>query len=114
MEISNSKKLIVIEDAAQGILAYYDSKHLGGIGDMGTISFHETKNIICGEGGSLLIGNSRFLERAEVIRQKGTDRTKFLEGKVGGGYRRRRVFRPDCGPKTKRKRVFPYRRAPEK
>lgn len=74
--------LVVIEDAAQGLLATYQGKPLGSIGDLGAISFHETKNIICGEGGALLIGNARYRERAEVIRDKGANRRAFFRGQV--------------------------------
>lgn len=80
MEIAKSYKLVVIEDAAQGIKSKYKGKFLGSIGDLGCLSFHETKNIISGEGGALLINNPEYIERAEVIREKGTDRTKFLRG----------------------------------
>jgi dTDP-4-amino-4,6-dideoxygalactose transaminase len=82
LEIANQYNLIVIEDAAQGVMSKYKGKALGAIGDMGCYSFHETKNYNCGEGGSLLINNSNFSERAEIIREKGTDRSKFLRGHV--------------------------------
>jgi dTDP-4-amino-4,6-dideoxygalactose transaminase len=80
LEIARKNKLIVIEDAAQGILAKHKNKYLGSIGDIGCYSFHETKNIISGEGGALLVNNSDLVERAEIIRQKGTNRTKFEQG----------------------------------
>ncbi len=82
MEIAGRHDIAVVEDAAQGILATYNGKPLGSIGDMGCLSFHETKNIISGEGGALLINNSRFIERAHVIREKGTNRTAFFQGQV--------------------------------
>lgn len=82
MDIANRHNLFVVEDAAQGIDAYYKNRPLGTIGHLGTLSFHETKNIICGEGGMLLINDERFAERAEIIREKGTDRGKFSRGLV--------------------------------
>lgn len=81
-KIAKKYKLFLLEDAAQGFLSKYKGKNLGTIGDMGTFSFHETKNIISGEGGALLINNSSFIERAEIIREKGTNRTQFLKGVV--------------------------------
>lgn len=81
-KIAEKYKLLVIEDAAQGFSAKYKGKHLGAIGDMGTYSFHETKNVISGEGGALLINNKKFCEQAEIIREKGTNRSKFLRGEV--------------------------------
>ena len=74
--------LKVIEDAAQGIYSSYRGKPLGGIGDYGCLSFHETKNVISGEGGALLIRDSTNAERAEIIREKGTNRSRFLRGQV--------------------------------
>ncbi|MCF0147288.1 MAG: dTDP-4-amino-4,6-dideoxygalactose transaminase [Clostridium sp.] len=82
MEIANKYNLYVIEDAAQGVMSTYKGKALGTIGDLGTYSFHETKNYSMGEGGALLIDNSEFAERAEIIREKGTDRSKFFRGQV--------------------------------
>ena len=82
MSIAEKHGLIVIEDAAQGALSTYKGKHLGTIGHLGTYSFHETKNVISGEGGALLINESRFIERAEIIREKGTNRNKFFRGEV--------------------------------
>jgi dTDP-4-amino-4,6-dideoxygalactose transaminase len=74
--------LLVIEDAAQGVMAGYKGRPLGTIGDMGTYSFHETKNVIAGEGGALLLRDAAFVQRAEIIREKGTDRARFFRGEV--------------------------------
>jgi dTDP-4-amino-4,6-dideoxygalactose transaminase len=74
--------LAVIEDAAQGILCTYKDRPLGGIGQLGAFSFHETKNVISGEGGALLVNDPRFVEAAEIIREKGTDRSRFFRGEV--------------------------------
>lgn len=82
MDIAQRHKLLVIEDAAQGIMSTYKGKPLGSIGHMGTYSFHETKNIISGEGGALLVNDERFAERAEIIREKGTNRGQFFRGQV--------------------------------
>ncbi len=80
--IAEKNGLLVLEDAAQGIMAYYKGRHLGTIGQMGALSFHETKNIQCGEGGALLINDPSFIERAEILIEKGTDRSKFFRGEV--------------------------------
>ena len=82
MGIAQRHNLLVIEDAAQGIMSTYKGKPLGSIGHMGCFSFHETKNIISGEGGALLVNDSEFAERAEIIREKGTNRSKFFRGQV--------------------------------
>ncbi|MEP7200638.1 MAG: dTDP-4-amino-4,6-dideoxygalactose transaminase [Chloroflexota bacterium] len=82
MEIADQHGLIVVEDAAQGVMASYRRQPLGGIGHLGALSFHETKNVISGEGGALLINDERWLERAEIIREKGTNRTQFFRGQV--------------------------------
>jgi dTDP-4-amino-4,6-dideoxygalactose transaminase len=82
MDIARRHNLLVIEDAAQGLMATYKSKALGTIGHLGTFSFHETKNITSGEGGALLINDERFVERAEIIREKGTNRSRFFRGQV--------------------------------
>lgn len=74
--------LRVIEDAAQAILSRYRDRPLGGIGDLGAFSFHETKNVTCGEGGALLVNDPALVERAEIIREKGTDRSRFFRGLV--------------------------------
>jgi len=81
-EIAKKHKLFVIEDAAQGVMATYEGKALGTIGDIGCFSFHETKNYTMGEGGAILIQNPQFIERAEIIREKGTNRSNFLRGQV--------------------------------
>lgn len=82
MEIAEKYHLKVVEDAAQAVNAYYKGRALGTIGDFGCFSFHETKNYIMGEGGALLFQNDEYLERAEVLREKGTDRSKFFRGQV--------------------------------
>jgi dTDP-4-amino-4,6-dideoxygalactose transaminase len=82
MEIAKRDGLAVVEDAAQGVGATYKGKVLGSIGDLGAYSFHETKNIVSGEGGALLVNRPDLVERAEIIRQKGTDRGKFVRGEV--------------------------------
>jgi len=82
MEIAHRHQLLVIEDAAQAIDSFYKNKALGGIGHLGAFSFHETKNIQCGEGGMLTINEERFIQRAEIIREKGTNRSAFFRGEV--------------------------------
>lgn len=82
MDIARRHNLIVIEDAAQGIMSTYKGRPLGTIGDMGCLSFHETKNIIAGEGGALLLNNAKLVQRAEIIREKGTNRSQFFRGQV--------------------------------
>ena len=82
MDIAQRHGLLVIEDAAQGIMSTYKGRPLGSIGHLGAYSFHETKNIISGEGGALLINDERFAERAEIIREKGTNRGQFFRGQV--------------------------------
>jgi len=82
MSIARRHRLLVIEDAAQAILSNYRGRPLGSLGHLGTLSFHETKNIISGEGGALLINDPTLVERAEVIREKGTNRSKFFRGQV--------------------------------
>lgn len=82
MDIARRRNLLVIEDAAQGIMSTYKGRLLGSIGHMGTYSFHETKNIISGEGGALLINDKSFANRAEIIREKGTNRSQFFRGQV--------------------------------
>jgi len=80
--IAKSYNLFVVEDSAQGILSKYKGKPLGSLGDLGAFSFHETKNIISGEGGALIVNNEKFLDRSEIIREKGTNRTLFKKGQV--------------------------------
>ncbi|TLM63131.1 MAG: dTDP-4-amino-4,6-dideoxygalactose transaminase [Deltaproteobacteria bacterium] len=82
MAIARRHDLLVIEDAAQGVMAAYKGRPLGAIGDLGCLSFHETKNLISGEGGALLVNAGRFAERAEIIREKGTNRSQFFRGMV--------------------------------
>ena len=81
-EIAASGEMLVIEDAAHGLLASDRDRPLGAIGDLGVYSFHETKNVTCGEGGALLVNNPALLERAETVWEKGTDRAAFLRGEV--------------------------------
>lgn len=82
MDIAKRHNLLVIEDAAQGVMSTYKGRALGAIGDYGCYSFHETKNYSMGEGGALLIKDQSKVDRAEIIREKGTDRSKFLRGQV--------------------------------
>ena len=82
MEIAKRHNLCVIEDAAQGVNAFYKGRALGSIGDYGCFSFHETKNYSSGEGGAILVNNEKDVERAEIIREKGTNRSKFFRGQV--------------------------------
>ena len=82
MDIAKRNNLWVIEDAAQGIMSTYKGRALGSIGHLGAYSFHETKNIISGEGGALLVNDEQFVERAEIIREKGTNRGQFFRGQV--------------------------------
>lgn len=81
-DIAKRHNLFVIEDAAQGVNAFYKGKALGSIGDFGCFSFHETKNYSCGEGGAILINNEKDIERAEIVIEKGTNRSKFFRGQV--------------------------------
>lgn len=80
--IADRHGLLLIEDAAQGVLSEYRGRPLGAIGDLGAFSFHETKNLISGEGGALVVNDSRFAERAEIIREKGTNRSQFFRGQI--------------------------------
>lgn len=82
MDIAKRHNLIVIEDAAQGVMSTYKNRPLGTIGTFGCYSFHETKNYSMGEGGALVINSSKYNERAEILREKGTNRSKFLRGQV--------------------------------
>ena len=81
-KLAKDNNLILIEDNAHGLFAKYRGKYLGTFGALATQSFHETKNITCGEGGALVINDASLVERAEILREKGTDRTKFLRGQV--------------------------------
>lgn len=82
MKLAKKYNLMVIEDAAQGIMSAYKGKALGTIGDFGCFSFHETKNFSMGEGGALLIQDEKYIEDAEIYREKGTDRSKFFRGQI--------------------------------
>ena len=82
MAIANRHNLLVIEDAAQGVMAAYKERPLGNLGHLAAVSFHETKNVISGEGGALLINDPRWVERAEIIWEKGTNRSRFFRGEV--------------------------------
>ena len=82
MDIAKRHNLIVVEDAAQGVISTYKGRGLGSIGDYGCYSFHETKNYSMGEGGALLINDEAKVDRAEIIREKGTDRSRFLKGMI--------------------------------
>jgi len=82
MDIARRHNLLVVEDAAQGMMSTYKGRPLGTIGDFGCYSFHETKNYSMGEGGALLINDSKYIEEAEILREKGTDRSKFFRGQI--------------------------------
>jgi dTDP-4-amino-4,6-dideoxygalactose transaminase len=82
MQVAKKHGLRVVEDAAQGVHAYYKDRALGSIGDLSAYSFHDTKNYVCGEGGALTINNAALVERAEIIRDKGTNRQKFFRGEI--------------------------------
>lgn len=82
LQLAKAHGLFLIEDNAQGIFGNYRGQKLGTFGDFGALSFHETKNINCGEGGALFINNSNFVQRAEIIREKGTNRSQFFRGEV--------------------------------
>ncbi len=82
LNVAEKHHLLVVEDAAQALLSTYKGRFLGTIGHLGCLSFHETKNIISGEGGALLINDEQLIERAEIVREKGTNRTKFFKGEV--------------------------------
>ena len=82
LDIARRRNVLVIEDAAQGLMTEYRGRSLGAIGQLGAVSFHETKNVIAGEGGALLVNDERFIERAEIVREKGTDRARFFRGEV--------------------------------
>lgn len=82
LDIARRHGIKVVEDAAQGVCAQYKGRALGSLGDLGSYSFHETKNVISGEGGALLVNDEKLVYRAEVIREKGTDRSRFFRGEV--------------------------------
>lgn len=82
LSLARERGLFVVEDAAQGVMARYRGKSLGTFGQFGTLSFHETKNVISGEGGALLVNDDHFSDRAEIIREKGTNRSQFFRGQV--------------------------------
>ncbi|MBL7044478.1 MAG: dTDP-4-amino-4,6-dideoxygalactose transaminase [Pirellulaceae bacterium] len=82
MDIARRHGLLVIEDAAQAVNAFYKGQALGSIGDLGCYSFHDTKNYVCGEGGAICVNRPDFVERAEIIREKGTNRAQFFRGEV--------------------------------
>ena len=82
MALAQAHELWVVEDAAQALLSTYKNRKLGTIGHLGCLSFHETKNVISGEGGALLVNDARLKERAEIIREKGTNRSQFFRGEV--------------------------------
>lgn len=82
LELAKKNNLLVIEDAAQSINSYYKGAPLGSIGNFGTLSFHQTKNIVCGEGGLLIVNDKSFSKRAEIIYEKGTNRTQFMRGEI--------------------------------
>lgn len=82
MDIARRHNLLVVEDAAQGVMSTYKGKALGTIGDFGCFSFHETKNYSMGEGGAIVINNDKYIEKAEILREKGTNRSQFFRGQV--------------------------------
>ena len=82
LSIAQTSNIYVVEDAAQGVSAYYKEKHLGSMGHLGCLSFHETKNVISGEGGALLVNDENFIDRAKLIWEKGTNRESFSLGLV--------------------------------
>lgn len=82
MDIAQRHHLLVVEDAAQGVMAKYKNRYLGSIGDFGSYSFHETKNYTMGEGGTININSSEYIERGEIIREKGTNRSQYFRGEV--------------------------------
>ena len=82
LDVANRHHLAVVEDNAHGVMGHYRGRPLGSFGGLATLSFHETKNLSCGEGGALLLNDVRFAERAEIIREKGTNRSRFFRGQV--------------------------------
>ena len=94
IDIAGPKKLAVVEDNAHGLFGKYKGKYLGTFGTMAAQSFHETKNFSSGEGGALLLNDEEFVERAEIVREKGTNRSRFFRGQVEDGIRELSLFRP--------------------
>src|SRR5207248_2654652 len=82
LEIATRHKVAVVEDNAHGLFARYKGRYLGTLGSIATQSFHETKNVTCGEGGAIVINDSGLVERAEILRDKGTNRSRFFRGEV--------------------------------
>jgi len=82
MAVAQQHRVTVVEDNAHGLFGHYKGRPLGSFGALSTLSFHETKNVTCGEGGALLINDARFVERAEIVREKGTNRSRFFRGEV--------------------------------
>jgi dTDP-4-amino-4,6-dideoxygalactose transaminase len=82
LALASDHDLLVLEDAAQGVMARWDGRPLGSMGALGCLSFHETKNVHCGEGGALLVNDEALVERAEIVQEKGTDRARFFRGQV--------------------------------
>jgi dTDP-4-amino-4,6-dideoxygalactose transaminase len=82
MRAASAHEIPVVEDAAHAVQARYHGRMLGTFGTFGTLSFHETKNVTCGEGGALIVNNPRYLERAEIVREKGTNRSRFMRGEI--------------------------------
>jgi dTDP-4-amino-4,6-dideoxygalactose transaminase len=82
MRVASRHDVVVVEDAAHALQARFSGRHLGTYGALATLSFHETKNVTCGEGGALVVNDARYLERAEIVREKGTNRTRFMRGEV--------------------------------
>lgn len=82
LRLAKKHGLLVVEDAAQGVMSSYKGRALGSMGDVGAYSFHETKNVTCGEGGALLVNDMRLIDRAEIVREKGTNRSQFFRGQV--------------------------------
>ncbi len=91
LDLARNRGIAVVEDNAHGFLGYYKGRPLGSMGDLAALSFHETKNLTCGEGGALILNDERYVARAEILREKGTDRSRFFRGEVDkyhlGGYR---------------------------
>ena len=82
LDIARRHGLVVVEDNAHGLFGHYKGRPLGSLGALATLSFHETKNVTCGEGGALLVNDAQYIERAEILREKGTNRARFFRGQV--------------------------------